>query len=202
MVFNLQRLSQSPVILSSGLLLLGTAVLVMVSIGVLLGAFLYSPQPTLYTGQQQGITNAINPSHIGDRNFFGLAQAEPELQVDNLPETPLALVLRGAFVSADQTTAGAIIQNSDTKVTDHYYVGETLAGEAELKAIYADRVVLTRNGLLETLYFPDMSDRSGIGAVKNTQSSAASSATESIEEETARKRREAIRERIKQLRNR
>ncbi len=202
MVFDFQKIAHNPVLLSSGVLLLATSALILASAAVLINAFLYSPQPGSLSVTPQQFSGGVDPASISQRNFFGLAEAKPELQVENLPETELNLVLRGAFVGSSQETAGAIIENEDTKITDHYYVGEKLADLAELKAIYADRVVLERNGLLETLYFPDIADSSGIGATKNTEAGRPALNISDPSSQAAKQRREAIRERIRQLRKR
>lgn len=198
MAIDLHKIIQNPLTLGSGLLLLAAALLMLWSLGTLVGAFLYAPEASLYSKQENTLSSPFNPDEISSRNFFGLAEAQPELVVENLPETKLALILRGAFMGEDANGAGAIIENEDTNIADNYYIGESLPGDATLKAIYADRVVLSRNGLLETLYFPDISDSTGIGEVKR-DSGGASSYTP-VEDPAAEARREAIRERIRQLR--
>lgn len=197
MIVDFQKVTQNPVLLGSALLLLGSGLMALISVSLLVDAFLYSPKASIYNSERSTISNLFNATEISARNFFGLADAEPELVVEDLPETELALILRGAFMGADQQAAGAIIEDENTKIANNYYVGEALPGEATLKAIYADRVVLSRNGLLETLYFPDISDKTGIGAIKQTAAGGSGRATEDA---AAKQRRDAIRERIKQLR--
>ena len=128
------------------------------SFAILLTALLYSPDINFQISAGETPTNTINPEDIGQRNFFGLAQAAPSIIVEDLPETKLELKLRGAFTAVDKANAGAIIED-DRKVAHHYAIGDEVPGDATLRAIYADRVVLARNGLLETLYFQMKSTR-------------------------------------------
>jgi len=200
MMLNIHKIAQNPVMLGSTLLLVSSGFITLASFGVLIDAFFYSPTATIYNKQQTSGTGTFDSVEISERNFFGLAVAEPEIEVDNLPETKLALILRGAFMGSSDQNAGAIIENEETNIANNYYVGEPLPGDATLKAIYADRVVLSRNGLLETLYFPDISDTAGIGAIKQSAGGGAGGYTP-VEDAAAKQRRDAIRERIKQLRN-
>jgi len=69
------------------------------------------------------------------------------------PDTQLNLTLKGALASDDKQNARAII--ADQRGQDEQYaIGATLPGNAELSAIYADRVILQRNGRYETLRLP------------------------------------------------
>jgi len=69
------------------------------------------------------------------------------------PDTQLNLTLKGALASDDKHNARAII--ADQRGQDEQYaIGATLPGNAELSAIYADRVILQRNGRYETLRLP------------------------------------------------
>ncbi|MDB4453004.1 hypothetical protein N9145_02360 [bacterium] len=169
------------------------------SFGILLTALLYSPDINFQISAGETPTNKINPQDIGQRNFFGLAQAAPSIIVEDLPETKLELKLRGAFTAVDNANAGAIIED-DRKVAHHYAIGDEVPGDATLRAIYADRVVLARNGLLETLYFPDEIDTSGINTRRNINAS--DSGANSVDSEANKQRRDAIRDRIRQLRGR
>lgn len=141
----------------------------------------------------------IDPSSIAERNFFGLASDKPVVDVQALPETKLELTLRGAFAAAEGEPATAIIEEDNRKVSETYLVGDELPGDATLSAVYPDRIVLSRNGLLETLYFPSDASLAGVGTRSNANASPTSANTGASDPEAA-KRREAIRERIRQLR--
>ncbi len=69
------------------------------------------------------------------------------------PDTQLNLTLKGSLASDDKVHARAII--ADQRGQDEQYaIGATLPGNAELSAIYPDRVILQRNGRYETLRLP------------------------------------------------
>lgn len=92
--------------------------------------------------------------------LFGTAGEEVATEVDtaSLPVTNLRLVLRGVSASgAEQAEDGltsALVEGPDRQ-TDYYVVGSELPGNAALKAVYADRIVIERQGTLENLYFPE-----------------------------------------------
>ena len=66
------------------------------------------------------------------------------------PDTRLKLVLHGVFASEEPGKARAIIADPKGK-EEHYAVGDSLPGNAELSEVYPDRVILQRNGRYETL---------------------------------------------------
>ncbi len=94
--------------------------------------------------------------NIARWNLFGVKQEirEPvKPAVAEIPETKLKLILRGIFASDDPTQGGAII--ADPRNQENFYtVGSQVPGNAVLKEIYPDRVVLMRNNQFETLRLP------------------------------------------------
>ena len=69
------------------------------------------------------------------------------------PDTRLKLVLRGAFSSGDEVFSRAII--ADPRGNEEMYaIGDKLPGNAELREVHADRVILLRGGRYETLRLP------------------------------------------------
>lgn len=201
MNYDLQSLSRNPLLLAGTALLAGAGLVTLLSLGILLTALLKSPQVAELLQLRETPTQRVDTGPITERNFFGLAEAEPSIDVEELPETKLELVLRGAFAAGDSNEAGAIIED-DRKVANHYAIGDELPGDAQLKAVYADRVVLARNGLLETLYFPEEIDTGGIGSRTNASATSGPGGTQSEDIRKANERREAIRQRIRQLRGR
>ena len=199
MSLSLHSLTNNPVIMAGAALVTAVGLATAASFAILLTALLYSPDINFQISAGETPTNTINPEDIGQRNFFGLAQAAPSIIVEDLPETKLELKLRGAFTAVDKANAGAIIED-DRKVAHHYAIGDEVPGDATLRAIYADRVVLARNGLLETLYFPDEIDTSGINTRRNINAS--NGGANSADSEANKQRRDAIRDRIRQLRGR
>lgn len=139
------------------------------------------------------------------------AVATPEEDIENLPETNLKLVLRGVMSASGEFPGSALIEDSKRN-TEAYLIGDELPGNATLKAVRPDRIIIQRAGALENLYFPDDEDRSGIAFAANNSSSGDSDYTEQDARpatfsgpqsgQGSDQRREEIRQRLEQLRNR
>lgn len=101
--------------------------------------------------KQDKVAVTVRLNSISDLALFGRAEAPPVQDAPIVaPETRLQLKLKGVFASSDPLQAFAII--SDNKNQDKAYrLGSTVSGGAILHAVYADRVILKRNGRLETL---------------------------------------------------
>lgn len=93
-------------------------------------------------------------------HLFGVKSAGPAPSVDSLPETQLNLTLSGVVASGSVTGGGAIIA-APGGVEAFYIINAQLPGGAVLKEVHPDRVVLERNGRLETLRLP----KEGLGNV-------------------------------------
>lgn len=75
-------------------------------------------------------------------------------QYGDLPLTSLNLVLKGLISSPQEKLAVAIINTKESKEPDGIYaVGDEVPGQAVVKSIHPDRVILSRSGKLETLLF-------------------------------------------------
>jgi len=101
---------------------------------------------------------ALNVQNIANAHLFGEADPEeviaaPQENLENLAETRLDLSLKGTIASVDPESSIAIIADArnEEKI---YLVRDTVAPGATLHAIYADRVVLNRGGILEVLKLP------------------------------------------------
>ena len=198
MLNHLQTLVNNPVLGASVGTVIGAAGMLFWSGTALVLALSYTPQPNLSSaGNPVAQASRVDTQSIGNRNFFGFADAKPTIVIDNLPETKLELVLRGAFSAGDEAQAGAIIED-DKKNAEHYAIGDAVPGDATLKSIHEDRVVLERFGRYETLYFPNDNDQSGIGTRVNTSGGGGDSGD--FVDPAAEARRKAIQERIKKLR--
>jgi general secretion pathway protein C len=90
---------------------------------------------------------------LAQRHLFGVKSAGPTPSVDSLPETQLNLTLSGVVASGSVTGGGAIIA-APGGVEAFYTINAQLPGGAMLKEVHPDRVVLERNGRLETLRLP------------------------------------------------
>ncbi len=203
----IQAIANNPVTATSAAIVAAAAAITIWTTGALVSTLLYTPKLDLLGGGAPVAVADVNTAQIGERNFFGLAGKDgPVIQVDNLPETTLQLTLRGAFMATTSSIGGAIIED-EAKQAAHYTVGDELPGDAELKGVYADRIVLSRNGVLETLYFPSDDNASvGIGTrlppgTSTTGSGPASRSSINLSPIEAEERRKAVRERIQKLRN-
>lgn len=72
------------------------------------------------------------------------------------PKTNLRLVLKGVFTAEQGGASGAIVEEIG-KSSDYYGLGDKMPGNATLEEVYSDRILLRRNGKLETLAFDDVS---------------------------------------------
>ncbi len=100
----------------------------------------------------QPLANKISQWHLFGKYEVQKPKPKPKL-VEDAPETRLNLKLRGVFASEDKSQARAII--ADAKgVDDSYAIGDEVPGGAILSDIFADKVILERNGQFETLKLP------------------------------------------------
>ena len=102
---------------------------------------------------------ALSRERVERWNLFGVPPEDaPEERVVDAPETRLRLELLGLFQHRDQALARAIIaeQGRDAALLKP---GDKVPGNAELVEVLADRVILRRQGQLETLRFrePELS---------------------------------------------
>ena len=139
----------------------------------------------------------------------GESAADQQIDTENLPETNLRLFLRGVLAASGDFPGSALIED-DKNQTEAYLVGDELPGNAKLRSVHANRVIIQRNGKLENLYFPESEDRTGLefaaGSSATPESgggqpdSAPTSAPSSPAADD--QRREEIRRRLEQLRER
>ncbi|MFO7277796.1 MAG: type II secretion system protein GspC [Pseudomonadota bacterium] len=100
----------------------------------------------------------VDVAAIVSSHLFGAAQADAPAAVDaaNAPQTSMPLVLTG-IIAADEPQAGLAIVGQNAGSTKVYAVGDNLPGGARLHSVYSDRVLLERNGRLESLTLPRQS---------------------------------------------
>ena len=113
----------------------------------------FNTQPT----QASTIDGSENSDYsaIANWHLFGKINEQrlPAQPVINAPETRLNLKLAGIFYSQDNAKALAIIAEGNSP--EHgYAIGEMLTGGVRLEQILRDKVILSRNGQLETLSLP------------------------------------------------
>lgn len=101
---------------------------------------------------------------LASLDFFGTAQtggADAPENTEDLPETNLRLFLRGILASDGDFPGSALIEDDKSK-TEVYLVGDELPGNAKLRSVYPNRVILDRAGKLENLFFPESDSSSGM----------------------------------------
>ncbi len=131
-------------------------------------------------------SGSVDVQRIADAHLFGEADPEavvapaPQENLENLAETRLNLSLKGTLASADPESAVAIIADAanEEKI---YMVRDTVAPGATLHAVYADRVVLNRGGILEVLKLPKEFPQGSAPVRRNTTTVSRATNTQSIQ---------------------
>ncbi len=90
---------------------------------------------------------------LSNGHLFGTPPAPPPVNDANAPPTNMPLVLTGIMAATDPKNGLAIIGTTATNAKV-YPVGERVPGNAQVHAIYPDRVLLERNGTIEALLLP------------------------------------------------
>jgi general secretion pathway protein C len=113
---------------------------------------------------------AVNPTLqlavIVNAHLFGAAGVTAGGEA---PPTTMPLILAGVIAEKDPAKGQAIIGENPT-AAKLYAVGGAIPGGAKLHAVYADRVLLERNGALEALNLPHSPPAGGIGVGPVVQS--------------------------------
>ncbi|GEM_PF-135702 len=128
--------------------------------------------PRLEETESGASTETIRYQQVRDWALFGTWEDQQgggtgDQPVD-APETRLQLKLLGVFQTGEQgQSPGAIIaeQGDNGKL---YRVGDRLPGNARLEQVHADRVILRRQGQLETLKLESPSLDGGVQAVERS----------------------------------
>lgn len=117
-------------------------------------------------GAVQGTAPArsVNAESLAQLHLFGHAE-QAATQAVVAPTTDLALTLRGVWAFPESSKrASAIIEAQGEQ--NVFFVGERLpGGNATLKSVLPDRIILDRGGRLETLYLVQEGDASSISLV-------------------------------------
>jgi len=129
------------------------------------------PQVRATTAQSQIDINAVPGIALAKLPLFGETSGNEtgvEMTTEDLPETNLRLTLRGVLAAEGRFPGSALIEDAKGK-TEAYLVGDELPGEAELKTVFPNRIVIARAGRLENLYFPELQEYSGVALVNSSQ---------------------------------
>jgi general secretion pathway protein C len=89
---------------------------------------------------------------LANAHLFGAAPA-PKQDAANAPASNIPLVLTGTIAGNDPQNGLAILGQT-AQSTKVYAVGDNLPGGPKLHSVYSDRVVIDRNGQLESLALP------------------------------------------------
>ncbi|HUA88043.1 MAG TPA: type II secretion system protein GspC [Steroidobacteraceae bacterium] len=89
---------------------------------------------------------------ITNAHLFGTAPIAKQ-DAANAPATSIPLVLTGIIAGNDPQNGLAIL-GPTPQATKVYAVGDTIAGGPKLHSVYSDRVVIDRDGQLESLALP------------------------------------------------
>jgi general secretion pathway protein C len=118
------------------------------------------PAPATLTDNKAAAGRAsVKPSlSVADiiaRNLFGKANVEGNAPaVFNAPETHLRLTLEGVFQAEVPEESAAIIAEQG-RPGELFLVGGKIPGNATLTEVHADRIVMRRGNVFETLRFSD-----------------------------------------------
>ncbi|MHA7879264.1 MAG: type II secretion system protein N [Saccharospirillum sp.] len=119
--------------------------------------------PTLTpAGNNAGNTTRNDLARVGERlaqsELFGAFEAQPVAAVEEprpveAPDTRLNLTLQAILARGAEGEGFAIIAQR-SGAGRAFSIGDDVFGQAELAAVYGDRVLLSRNGQMETLRYP------------------------------------------------
>ncbi|TNE76417.1 MAG: general secretion pathway protein GspC [Gammaproteobacteria bacterium] len=174
-------------------------------------------QPAVSTNQNAIAANSSNTPKVPTVNLASLAlfgdasgvKTPAVANTENLPETNLRLYLRGVMAADGEFPGSALIED-EKRNTEAYLVGDELPGNATLRSVHPNRIIIERGGKLENLFFPEEDDPSGMTVAANdTPEPARTASPEPSPSPRAaspsngeQQRREEIRRRLEQLRER
>ncbi len=97
----------------------------------------------------------VDVAAITSAHLFGEAPVEagPQRDAANAQQTSLPLVLVG-IIAADDPKDGLAILGENAAGAKVYAVGDNVPGGAKLHQVLADKVIIDRNGVLESLMLP------------------------------------------------
>jgi general secretion pathway protein C len=104
------------------------------------------------------VSPAVQLATIVNAHLFGSSASVSG--GDNAPNTTMPLILAGVIADKDPNKGQAII-GGNAASAKLYAVGASIPGGARLHSIFADRVLIERNGALETLRLPRNAPSSG-----------------------------------------
>ena len=106
------------------------------------------------SGQSAGGTIRFSEMTLFGRADRGTEGSVSRVARETAPETGLTLTLHGVFLATRGGRSSAILSGRDD-AAERYAVGDELPGGAELVAVERNRILLRRNGEVESLSFDD-----------------------------------------------
>ena len=97
-------------------------------------------------------------------HLFGVADQPAAAKQTTAPKTRLNLVLRGVVAAEPMEMSLAIVARGKKGKEEAFSIGDKIPGGVTIKEIHADRIILSRNGRLETLF---MVKDDEVGTVRN-----------------------------------
>ncbi|RMJ06381.1 Type II secretion system protein N [Marinobacter litoralis] len=173
------------------------------------------PEPIQTADATANSGNNVPQVQLASLPVFGSPSASgeaPNETTENLPETNLRLSLRGVLAADGEFPGSALIED-DKGNTEAYLVGKPLPGNATLRTVFPNRVIIERQGKLENLYFPEAEKSTGVFMADTETNQQTTTAPIQQQEQAQRsapdpqstsqqQRREEIRKRLEQLRQR
>jgi type II secretory pathway component PulC len=144
-----RRLGENPQLWILGACVVVLACLIGRELWMTVRAFAYSPAqsaPASVVAGEQGDF----AERIAAAGLFGNAPK----QASGAPlQSDLQLTLRGVFTASDSRNASAMLESPDGRV-QIIKVGAGLAPDTTLQQVFSNHIVVLRNGVQESLYFP------------------------------------------------
>ena len=101
-----------------------------------------------------GAARSVDVAGIVNAHLFGTPPAAATSQdAANAPQTSMPLVLTG-IIAAEDPQNGLAILGESAAAAKVYAVGDNVPGGAKLHSVFSDRVIIDRNGRLESLALP------------------------------------------------
>lgn len=139
-------------------------------------------------------------ARINEAAWFGVAGRQADGPGTAMPSTDLSLVLRGVFLAGGSVRPSAIIERPDGEA-DVVRAGAEIIPGVTLAEVFADRVVIDRDGRQEQLYFPSGEAAVALAAA-DAATAAAPAADSSPGAQSDEQKRASILRRLEELRAR